>query len=43
MSFIKSIAAPLAAVGAICGVLALTAPANAEKPVEPLSPAKCVR
>ena len=30
MSFIKSIAAPLAAVGAICGVLALTAPANAE-------------
>ena len=30
MSFVKSIAAPLAAVGAICGVLALTAPANAE-------------
>ena len=30
MSFFKSIAAPLATVGAICGVLALTAPANAE-------------
>ena len=29
MSLIKSIAVPLATVGAICGVLALTAPANA--------------